>query len=92
MILTLTRNVMIYFQQLRMVVGGCPYAPGAAGNVSTEDVVALLEASGVSTGVDLDALVDASAWLEDEILGRPLPSRVFRATRGARARKGEQGR
>jgi hydroxymethylglutaryl-CoA lyase len=67
-------------------LGGCPYAPGASGNVATEDVVALFEAAGVPTGVDLDALVDASAWLEREVLRRPLPGRVYRARLGARAR------
>ena len=67
-------------------LGGCPYAPGASGNVATEDVVDLFESAGVSTGIDLDALVDTSAWLEDEVLGRPLPGRVYRARLGARAR------
>jgi hydroxymethylglutaryl-CoA lyase len=67
-------------------LGGCPYAPGASGNVATEDVVDLFERSGVSTGVSLDALVDASTWLENEVLGRVLPGRVYRAVRGARER------
>lgn len=67
-------------------LGGCPYAPGASGNVATEDVVDLFERSGVSTGVDLDALVDTSAWLERDVLGRPLPGRVYRAQLGARQR------
>jgi hydroxymethylglutaryl-CoA lyase len=67
-------------------LGGCPYAPGASGNVATEDVVALFEAAGVPTGVDLEALVDASAWLEREVLRRALPGRVYRARLGARAR------
>jgi hydroxymethylglutaryl-CoA lyase len=75
-------------------LGGCPYAPGASGNVATEDVVDLFERSGVATGIDLDALVDASAWLEDAILGRALPGRVYRAVRGARERAagGAEGR
>lgn len=64
-------------------LGGCPYAPGAAGNVATEDVVDLFERAGVGTGVDLDALVAASAWLESEVLRRPLPGRVYRARRAA---------
>jgi hydroxymethylglutaryl-CoA lyase len=68
-------------------LGGCPYAPGASGNVATEDVVDFFERSGVATGVDLARLVDASAWLEG-VLGRPLPGRVFRAILGARARAG----
>lgn len=67
-------------------LGGCPYAPGASGNVATEDVVDLFEREGVATGVSVDALVDASTWLEDEVLRRPLPGRVYRAMRGARER------
>jgi hydroxymethylglutaryl-CoA lyase len=54
--------------------------------VATEDVVDLFESSGVATGVDLDALVDASAWLESEVLKRTLPGRVFRARLAARRR------
>ncbi len=71
-------------------LGGCPYAPGASGNVATEDVVDLFERSGVATGVSLERLVDASAWLEAEILKRPLPGRVYRAVRGARERAGQK--
>jgi hydroxymethylglutaryl-CoA lyase len=67
-------------------LGGCPYAPGASGNVATEDVVDLFARAGIETGVDLDALVDASAWLESDVLGRPLPGRVYRARLGARER------
>jgi hydroxymethylglutaryl-CoA lyase len=63
-------------------LGGCPYAPGASGNAATEDVVDLFESGGISTGVDLDALIQAAAWLEDEVLRRPLPGRVHRARRG----------
>ena len=69
-------------------LGGCPYAPGASGNVATEDVVALFEREGVATGVDLEALVDAAAWLEREVLKRPLPGRVYRAEVGRRSREG----
>jgi len=68
-------------------LGGCPYAPGASGNVATEDVVALFEREGVATGVDLEALIDAAAWLEHEVLKRPLPGRVYRAESGRRARE-----
>jgi hydroxymethylglutaryl-CoA lyase len=71
-------------------LGGCPYAPGASGNVATEDVVDLFARSGVATGVDLDALVDATAWLEEEVLKRSLPSRVFRARLGQRRRAQEK--
>ena len=67
-------------------LGGCPYAPGASGNVATEDVVHLFESAGVETGVDLDALVDTTAWLEREVLRRPLPGRVLRARLGLRDR------
>jgi hydroxymethylglutaryl-CoA lyase len=73
-------------------LGGCPYAPGASGNVATEDVVDLFETGGVATGVDLDALVDTSAWLEREVLRRPLPGRVYRARLAARERAAQEGR
>jgi isopropylmalate/homocitrate/citramalate synthase len=59
-------------------LGGCPYAPRATGNVATEDVVYLLEGEGVDTGVDLDALIAISAWLES-LLGRKLEGYVYRA-------------
>jgi hydroxymethylglutaryl-CoA lyase len=65
-------------------LGGCPYAPGASGNVATEDVVSLFESEGVATGVDLDALVRATAWLERDVLERRLSGRVYRARLGAR--------
>ncbi|MBW2716505.1 MAG: hydroxymethylglutaryl-CoA lyase [Deltaproteobacteria bacterium] len=67
-------------------LGGCPYAPGASGNVATEDLVDLFEREGIRTGIDLDSLVDASAWLERDVLERPLPGRVFRARLGERQR------
>ncbi len=56
-------------------MGGCPYAPGAAGNVATEDVVYMLEEMGIATGVDLPALVEVARWTEG-IVGRKLPGRV----------------
>ena len=68
-------------------LGGCPYAPGASGNVASEDVVDLFERSGIATGVSLDALVDTSAWLEDRVLRRALSGRVYRAIRGGRERR-----
>ncbi len=71
-------------------LGGCPYAPGASGNVATEDLVDLFARAGVATGVDLDALVDASAWLEQDVLARALPSRVYRARLGERRRARER--
>jgi len=59
-------------------LGGCPYAPRATGNVATEDLAYLLEGEGVETGVDLDALVSVSEWLET-VLGRELEGYVHRA-------------
>jgi hydroxymethylglutaryl-CoA lyase len=59
-------------------LGGCPYAPGATGNVATEEVVHMLEDMGLRTGIDLDRLVDA-AELAQRIVGRELPSGVLRA-------------
>jgi isopropylmalate/homocitrate/citramalate synthase len=59
-------------------IGGCPFAPRATGNVATEDLVYLLHGEGIETGVDLDALVGVSTWLE-ELLGRTLPGYVYRA-------------
>ncbi len=59
-------------------LGGCPFSPRATGNVATEDLVYLLEGEGVETGVDLDALVATSAWLEG-LLGRTLEGYVYRA-------------
>jgi len=59
-------------------LGGCPYAPRATGNIATEDLVYLLEGEGIETGVDLDALVEVSQWLEG-VLGRPLEGQVYRA-------------
>jgi hydroxymethylglutaryl-CoA lyase len=59
-------------------LGGCPYAPGATGNVATEEVVHMLHDMGLDTGVDLGALIDA-ARLAQEIVGRELPSGVLRA-------------
>lgn len=72
-------------------LGGCPYAPGASGNVATEDVVDLFESAGVRTGISLDALVDTCAWLESDVLKRPLPGRVYRAAAGARERAASKG-
>ncbi|SEM05972.1 hydroxymethylglutaryl-CoA lyase [Variovorax sp. YR750] len=65
-------------------VGGCPFAPGATGNVCTEDLVHYLHEEGHSTGIDLDSLVQA-AWLMEEVLGRALPGQVMRA--GKRLRR-----
>jgi isopropylmalate/homocitrate/citramalate synthase len=59
-------------------LGGCPFAPRATGNVATEDLVYLLHGEGVETGVDLDALIAVSEWLE-RVLGRELPGQLYRA-------------
>src|SRR5438270_4226607 len=59
-------------------LGGCPYAPRATGNIATEDLVYLLEGEGIETGVDLDALVEVSQWLE-AVLGRTLEGQLYRA-------------
>ncbi len=62
-------------------LGGCPYAPGASGNVATEDVVYLLEGLGLDTGVNLDRLIDAGNSIS-RFLGRPSGSKVARARSG----------
>jgi hydroxymethylglutaryl-CoA lyase/(R)-citramalyl-CoA lyase len=59
-------------------LGGCPFSPQATGNVATEDLVWQLEREGVRTGIDVDALVAISRWLE-EILGRRLEGSLYRA-------------
>jgi isopropylmalate/homocitrate/citramalate synthase len=59
-------------------LGGCPYAPGATGNLATEDLIYLLDGLDVATGVSLPALLDASRFIEAKI-GHPLPSRYYRA-------------
>jgi hydroxymethylglutaryl-CoA lyase len=59
-------------------LGGCPYAKGATGNVATEDVVFMLHGMGIETGIDLDKLVDAGAFIS-EVLGRAPVSRAGKA-------------
>ncbi len=59
-------------------LGGCPFAPGAAGNVATEDVAYLFARSGIATGLDLDRLLEASHWLSG-IMGKALPSSLAKA-------------
>jgi isopropylmalate/homocitrate/citramalate synthase len=61
-------------------LGGCPFAPRATGNIATEDLVYMLEGDGVETGIDLDALIAVSEWLEG-VLGRPLEGQLYRAGR-----------
>lgn len=69
-------------------LGGCPYAPGATGNVATEELVHMVEDMGVVTGVDLEAMIDAAATAE-RLVGRRLPSQVLRA--GPRTRTVDTG-
>ena len=59
-------------------LGGCPYAPGASGNVATEELVHMVEDMGIDTGIDLEAMIDAAATAE-RLVGRTLPSQVLRA-------------
>jgi len=59
-------------------LGGCPFAPNATGNIATEDLVYLLEREGVSTGIDIDRLIETSEWLS-QLLGRRLEGQLYRA-------------
>jgi len=61
-------------------LGGCPFAPGATGNIATEDLLYLLEREGVDTGVDLDAVLEVAAWVT-RLLRRDLPGQLGRAGR-----------
>ena len=64
-------------------LGGCPYAPGATGNLATEDLVYMLDGLGIVTGVRLGGIIEASREIEPYV-GHPLPSRVFRAAQATR--------
>ena len=68
-------------------LGGCPYSPGATGNVATEDMVYFLESLGMETGVDLDAVADVGGWITGEI-GKENSSSVGKAILGRRRREG----
>ena len=57
-------------------LGGCPFAPGASGNICTEELVMLCEEMGVQTGVDLERLIEVGR-LAEEIVGHPLPSELL---------------
>jgi hydroxymethylglutaryl-CoA lyase len=59
-------------------LGGCPYAPGATGNIATEEVVAMLDDMGVATGIDVEMLLDVAAFAQRAV-GKELPSTVLRA-------------
>ncbi|MGZ4119937.1 MAG: hydroxymethylglutaryl-CoA lyase [Actinomycetota bacterium] len=67
-------------------LGGCPYAPGATGNLATDELVFMLEEMGVSTGVDLEAILQAAEGVA-AVLGKTLPSRYLKATRATQARE-----
>ncbi len=64
-------------------LGGCPYAPGAAGNLATDDLVYMLDGLGIETGVSLDALSEASAFIGQR-LDHPLPSRYAQARKATK--------
>jgi hydroxymethylglutaryl-CoA lyase len=66
-------------------LGGCPYAPGASGNLATDDVVAMLHAMGIATGIDLDKLVECSRQAA-AFVGHDLPSKYLKAHLGKQAR------
>lgn len=70
-------------------LGGCPYAPGASGNLATEDLVYMLEGMGYDTGIDMDRLVEASLYISD-LVGRSLPSRMLQSEIGRRAKATER--
>ena len=70
-------------------LGGCPYAPGASGNLATEDVVAMLHSMGVKTGIDLDKLTEASRTAST-FVGHELPSKYLKAHLGKQARARRQ--
>jgi hydroxymethylglutaryl-CoA lyase len=65
-------------------LGGCPFAPGAAGNVPSEDVIYMLERAGIDTGMDLEKLIEASNWLSG-VMGRKLPGMVAQSPRFPKA-------
>ena len=67
-------------------MGGCPFTPGAAGNVATEDIVYLCHSLGIETGIDFERLCDA-AELAELVVGAPLPGRVYRARSAERAQR-----
>jgi len=70
-------------------LGGCPYAPGASGNVPTENLVYMFHGMGIETGVDLTKLLEVGVWIQDQ-LGHPLTSSGLRAYIGRKARAAEK--
>jgi hydroxymethylglutaryl-CoA lyase len=55
-------------------LGGCPFAPGATGNIATEDLVWMLHRAGYRTGIDLDGMIDAGRWIGERIGKAPVSS------------------
>lgn len=72
-------------------LGGCPYAPGAAGNLATEDLIYMLDGLGIETGVRLEGVMEASQAIEP-LLGHPLPSRVVQAAKASKPGIGTKNR
>ncbi|MBE2251426.1 MAG: hydroxymethylglutaryl-CoA lyase [Myxococcus sp.] len=72
-------------------LGGCPYAPGAAGNLATEDLVFMLHGMGVETGIDLNRLVEAGE-LAQELIGRKLAGKYLQAALGEREKQAARAR
>jgi len=66
-------------------LGGCPYAPGATGNLATEDLLYLLHGMGIETGVDLDAVRAATRFISGALGRTDVPSRAYRALEAAHA-------
>ena len=82
-VLTALQSGVTIFDASAGGLGGCPYAPGATGNLATEDLIYMLDGLGIETGIDLAALVGASRFIESK-LGRRLPSRYYRASTASR--------
>lgn len=72
-------------------LGGCPYAPGAAGNLATEDLVYMLDGMGIRTGINLEKLV-AAGELAQDLVGRKLPGKYLQAALGSRDRRARVAR
>ena len=70
-------------------LGGCPYAPGATGNVATDELVFMLEEMGVATGVDVEIILEAAEGVA-RVLGKEVPSRFLKATRATQAREASE--
>jgi hydroxymethylglutaryl-CoA lyase len=83
-VLTALEHGVATFDSSAGGLGGCPYAPGATGNLATEDLIYMLDGLAIETGIDLNAVVEASAFIESRV-GRPLPSRYYRAASSSRA-------